>query len=72
MDKQNIFVRVFNRLPGRIDKAKTGKTDAVFTAHNAQGKKAVRKGEEGEHSLKYLLKSEGFSPQAIKQFLDGE
>ena len=35
-------------------------------------RKAGRKGEEGERPLKYLLRSEGFSPQAIKQFLDGE
>ncbi len=35
-------------------------------------RKVGREGEDGERSLKYLLKSEGFSPQAITRFLDEE
>jgi regulatory protein len=37
-----------------------------------RSRKAVREGEERERSLKYLLKSEGFSPRAIRRFFDGE
>jgi SOS response regulatory protein OraA/RecX len=33
-------------------------------------RRAKRKGEEDAASLKYMLKSEGFSPQAIARFLE--
>jgi len=45
---------------------------ALLTRFLKRRPRKAGRGEEGERSLKYLLKSEGFSPQAITRFLDKE
>ena len=50
--------------------------DAEFTLLarfvKRHSRKTAREGETGVRSLKYLLKSEGFSPPVIQRFFDGE